>query len=148
MQDAKTLIEGLTNHDDKFAYKCLTQLEQESSNSAAVYPFFDLFVEMLNHESSYIRTRGIVLIAANAQWDVDYKVDEVIDKLLRHITDDKPITARQCIKALPLLAKHKPELRQDIVRALHDANVMRYKESMQSLVAKNIQKALADIEKL
>ncbi len=35
---------------------------------------FDSFVEMLDHTNSYIRTRGIILIAANAKWDVDYKL--------------------------------------------------------------------------
>lgn len=148
MDNIQTLVDGLTNSDDKFAYRCLTQLEQESESSAAVYPYFDLFAKMLDNSKSYVRARGLLLICANAKWDVDYKIDEAIDKLLRHITDGKPITARQCIKALPLLAKHKPELQEDIVRALHSANILRYKDSMQPLVAKDIQKALAEIEKL
>lgn len=103
---------------------------------------------MLENVNSYIRTRGIVLIAANAQWDNDYKIDEVIDKYLLHITDDKPITARHCIKVLPIVAKYKPDLKQDILNALYRANPARYKESMQSLVVKDIQKCLNDIENL
>ena len=100
---------------------------------------------MINSDSSYIRTRSIVLIAANAQWDTDYKKDEIKERNLIHITDKKPSTARQCIKALPLMAKYKPDLRQDILNALHRANVSRYKESMQSLVLKDIQKCLSEI---
>ena len=88
------------------------------------------------------------MVAANAQWDNDYKIDEIIDKFLIHITDDKPIAARQCIKVLPIVAKFKPDLRLDIINALHRANPTRYKESMQSLVVKDIQKCLNDIEKL
>lgn len=103
MQDIPTLIAGLTNPNDKLAYQCLKQLEQESEHSPAVYPYFDLFAEMLSSDSSYVRTRGFALIAANAKWDADYKVDEVIDKLLGHITDDKPIAARQCIKVSSLI---------------------------------------------
>jgi hypothetical protein len=35
--------------------------------------------------------------------------------------DDKPITARQTIRALPAVAKYKPNLIEDIYNALHKA---------------------------
>ncbi|NMA85389.1 MAG: SufBD protein [Epulopiscium sp.] len=133
------------NSYDNQAYQCLKQLKDKSSHSAEVYEFFDTFAEMLSNTNSYIRTRGIVLIAANAKWDVDYKIDEIIDEYLKHIVDDKPITARQCIKALPSIVKYKPDLKNDIENALHRANPSRYKESMQSLIFKDIQKSLEDI---
>ena len=43
----------------------------------------------MRKEHSYIRTRGLTLLAYNAKWDKDYKIDEVIDKYLKHITDAK-----------------------------------------------------------
>lgn len=147
MNDIQILIEGLRSHDNNFAYKCLLELQQESEKSSAVYQYFDLFAEMLDDDSSYIRTRGFVLIASNAKWDVDFKVDEIIDRLLKHITDYKPIAARQCIKALPMVAKHKPELKPDIIRALRGADVSGYKDSMRPLLEQDIKKSLTDIEK-
>ena len=75
---------------------------------------------MLDSDNCYVRTRGLTLLAYNAKWDKDYKIDEIIDKYLRHITDVKPITARQCIKMLPIIAKYKPELRKDIQKALKE----------------------------
>lgn len=63
VSNIQDLVDGLMNCDDKQAYHCLKQLEDKSSRSAEVYPFFDTFVEMLNNTNSYIRTRGIVLIA-------------------------------------------------------------------------------------
>ncbi len=148
MDYIQDLVNGLIDSDDKKAYQCLKQLKNESNQSNVVYPFFGVFADMLDHENSYIRTRGIILVAANAQWDNDYKIDEIIDKFLIHITDDKPIAARQCIKVLPIVAKFKPDLRLDIINALHRANPSRYKESMQSLVVKDIQKCLNDIQSL
>ncbi len=62
--------------------------------------------------------------------------------------DVKPITGRQCIKLLPMLAKNKPELKCDIVSALQKADIFIYADSMQSLVYKDIQNSLAEIEKL
>lgn len=142
MNDIQELVSGLKDKNDKYAYQCLKQLELESLNTDAVYSYFDLFSAMLDDPNSYIRTRGILLIAANAKWDSDYKIDEIIDRLLKHIMDDKPITARQCIKSLPTIAKHKPDLKDDICNALRTANPQIYKSSMQSLIYKDIQDAL------
>lgn len=103
---------------------------------------------MLDSDNSYIRTRGLTLLAYNEKWDKEYKVDEIIDEYLKHITDVKPITARQCIKFLPIIAKHKPELKNDILSALNKANISIYDYSMQPLVYKDIQKALKEIKKL
>lgn len=64
---------------------------------------------------------------------------------MKHITDVKPITARQCIRLLPKLTKYKPELKEDILSALHKADISIYDDSMQQLVYKDIQKALKEI---
>jgi hypothetical protein len=148
LEDIKELVAGLRNKDDKYAYQCLKQLEYESTGSDAVYSYFDSFAEMLEDLNSYIRTRGIILIAANAKWDTDYKIDEIIDKYLKHIMDVKPITARQCIKTLPTVARYKPDLRDYICNVLHKANPQIYKNSMQSLIYKDIQEALKNINML
>lgn len=67
----------------------------------------DRLNDMLDNDNSYIRTRGLILLAYNAKWDKDYKMNEIIDKYLKHITDVKPITARQCIELLPIIARYK-----------------------------------------
>ena len=141
-------LELLLDKNNKIAYKALQELQKESQESACVYPYMDRLSDMLDSDNSYIRTRGLTLLAYNAKWDKDYKIDEIIDKYLRHITDVKPITARQCIKLLPIIAKYKPELRNDIISGLHKANVCIYNDSMQPLVYKDIQKALKEIQKI
>lgn len=144
-------FELLFDKNNSVAYKALQELQElqkESKKTDCVYPYMDRLSDMLDSDNSYIRTRGLTLIACNAKWDKDYKIDEVIDKYLKHITDVKPITARQCIKLLPIIAKCKPELKNDILSALHKANTFVYDDSMQSLVYKDIQKALKEIQKL
>lgn len=140
-------FELLFDKNNKVAYKALQELQKESEESNCVYPYMDRLSDMLDSDNSYIRTRGLTLLAYNAKWDKDYKIDEVIDKYLKHITDAKPITARQCIKLLPIIAKHKPELKNDVLSALHKADISIYEDSMQSLVYKDIQKTLKVIQK-
>lgn len=142
------IFELLFDKNNKVAYKALLELQKESEETNCIYPYMDRLSSMLDNDNSYIRTRGLTLIAYNAKWDEDYKIDEIIDKYLQHITDVKPITARQCIKLLPIIAKHKPELRNDIISALHKANICIYDSSMQSLVYKDIQKVVKDIQEL
>ena len=79
---------------------------------------------------------------------MDNKLDELIAQYLKHITYIKPITARQCIQLLPIIAKHKPKLRDEILSALDSADLSLYKESMQALIFKDILKALKEIEGL
>ena len=141
-------FELLFDKNNNVAYKALQDLQKESEETDCVYPYMDRLSDMLDNDNSYIRTRGLILLAYNAQWDKDYKIDDVIDKYLKHNTDVKPITARQCIKLLPIIAKCKPELKNDILSALHKANTFVYDDSMQSLVYKDIQKALKEIQKL
>ena len=141
-------FELLCDKNNNVAYKALQELQKESEETDCVYPFIDRLSDMLDSDNSYIRTRGLTLLAYNAKWDKEYKVDEIIDEYLKHITDVKPITARQCIKLLPIIAKHKPELKNDILSALNKANISIYDYSMQPLVYKDIQKALKEIKKL
>ena len=140
-------FELLFDKNNNVAYKALQELQKQCEETDCVYPYMDRLSDMLDSDNSYIRTRGLTLLAYNAKWDKDYKIDEVIDKYLKHITDVKPITARQCIKLLPIIAKHKPELKSDILSKLHKADISIYEDSMQSLVYKDIQKTLEIIQK-
>lgn len=144
-ESIETLFERLFDKNNSTTYDALKALQKESERSDKVYPYMDKLGDMLDSDSSYIRTRGLTLLAYNSKWDKDYKVDEVIDKYLKHICDIKPITARQCIKLLPIIAKNKPELKNDIVAALKNANISGYADSMRQLVYKDIQKAIAKI---
>ena len=141
-------FELLFDKNNKTAYRALQELQKESVETDKVYSYMDRLGDMLDSDNSYIRTRGLTLIAYNARWDRDNKIDEIIDRYLKHITDVKPITARQCIKLLPMIAKDKPELRKDICSALERADISFYDDSMQPLVYKDIQKALKELQKL
>lgn len=146
--DTAGLFEMMFDKDNNTAYKALQELKKESEENGSVYPYMDRLGEMLESDNSYIRTRGLILIACNARWDKDNKIDEIIDRYLRHITDVKPITARQCIKMLPEISRYKPELRRDIITALGRANTAAYENSMRPLIYRDIEKAVREIEKI
>lgn len=148
MEDIGELVENLYSNDNKLAYDTLKLLLSESERSDSVYRYLDRFVSMIQNKNSYIRSRGIALISINAKWDKENKIDLIIDDYLKHIMDEKPITSRQCIKSLPYIAKYKPNLVGPIRKALIEANIGVYPDSMQSLVHNDIVSALKEIDGL
>ena len=112
----------------------------------AVYAHIDTFIEMMHDSSSYVRTRGLTLIACNAKWDEAGRIDEIIDEYLNHVTDDKPITARQCIKSLLKLSEAKPHLVPRIASSLRHADISRFADSMRPLFQNDICDALLALD--
>ncbi|MDY4923524.1 MAG: hypothetical protein SO117_10980 [Frisingicoccus sp.] len=64
--------------------------------------------------------------------------DAIIDDYLTHVTDEKPITARQCIKALAQVGLAKPQYIPKILSCLKNADLSKYKDSMRPLIEKDI----------
>lgn len=141
------LLEALWSKKTSEGYAALKELLKISRDSNAVSPYMAQFLEKISDDNSYLRTRALALISANAKWDTDCLIDENIDAILTHVTDPKPIAARQFIKALPALAAAKPDLRQDILRALYHADTLPYPSSMRPLVERDIRDAIAAIER-
>ncbi|WP_343208651.1 SufBD protein [Anaerolentibacter hominis] len=140
------LIEDLQNKDSKLAYHALQELLARSGQDSQVYTYMNLFFDMTDSKNSYVRTRGLLLISANARWDGACKIESKIGSYLTHITDAKPITARQCIKALPAIALYKPALREIILDALTNADISNYADSMQPLICGDIVAVIKEIK--
>lgn len=140
------LVNGLKDKNNTYACGCMKQLEEESSISDSVYEYMDKFILLLDHENSYVRNRALTLISANSKWDRENKINNSILKILDHISDEKPITSRTCIKHLPHLAENKPELSEVICEALKNADTQKYADSMRGLVERDIIDAFKKIK--
>ena len=132
------IVSKLTSKDDKYACAIADKIISESQTTDEWYEFFDGFATLLNHPKSFVRNRAICILAANAQWDEENRFDYIISDFLTHITDEKPITARQCIKALVQVGQSKPQYIPVIISALHSADLSKYKDSMRPLIEKDI----------
>ena len=144
--DFDAYIACLTGKDAKAAYTLALQITEESRVSDAWYSHFDEFAALLSHKNSLVRNRAISILAANARWDRECRFDALLDEFLSHVTDVKPITARQCVAVLPEIAEVKPELIPRIRIALEQADLSSYPDSMRSLVLKDIVAALQEIK--
>lgn len=142
------LIAALTAKDDKYACACAEKIISESRETDEWYEYFDAFAALLSHPKSLVRNRALYLLAANVQWDDEGRFEAILPEYLSHITDEKPITARQCVKALAEVGRAKPQYVPAILSALRAADLSGYKDSMRPLIEKDMaetEKALTEL---
>ena len=132
------ILNRLTDKDDKAAYEFAKLIAAESAESNRYLDMIPAFAGMLQDSSSYVRTRGFVLICNQARWASDGQMDAALDKMLPLLNDPKPTVVRQCLKALHELARFRPELSARIMQALDGVDLRKYKDSMSPLVEKDI----------
>lgn len=123
------IITKLTSKDDKFACAFADKIISESQETDEWYTYFDDFASLLNHPKSLVRNRVLHILAENAQWDSENRFDFIISDYLTHITDEKPITARQCIKALGKIGLAKTQHIPKILSSLQNVNLSKYNDN-------------------
>ena len=138
MYFVQEIIAKLIVKDDKYTSAVAERIISESQDTDKWYEYFDEFASLLNHPKSLVRNRVLYILAANAQWDDENRFDAILDDYLTHVTDEKPITSRQCIKALAQVEKAKPQYIQKIMGYLHSTDLTKYKDSMRPLIEKDI----------
>ena len=135
------IINKLTAKDDKFACALADKIIVESRECDTWYEYFDAFASLLNHPKSLVRNRALHILAANAQWDMENRFDAILPEFLTHVTDEKPITARQCIQALAQVGLAKPQYIPQILDCFHNVDLSKYKDSMRPLIEKDMAEA-------
>lgn len=135
----ENIVAKLTAKDDKYACALADKIISESQETDEWYEYFDDFASLLDHPKSLVRNRVLYILAANARWDDENRFDFVISDFLTHITDEKPITARQCVKALAQVGLAKPQYIPRILSCFRDADLSKYKDSMRPLIEKDME---------
>ena len=138
----KDKILKLYDKDNKVAYNNLLDLELETTGSNEIYNYFDELLGMLKNEKSFVRVRAFRLICALAKWDIENKIEDNIDLILNELDDDTSTSVRQCLDKLNILLLYKPELSNQVEKKLKQLNISKYKESMQSLIKRDIESIL------
>lgn len=136
----ENIVANLTRKDDKYACALANKIISESQETDEWYEYFDDFASLLSHPKSLVRNRALYILAANAQWDEENRFDFILPDFLAHVTDEKPITARQCIKALAQVGTAKPQYIPRILSCLQNLDLSKYKDSMRPLIEKDIAK--------
>lgn len=136
------LMSMLEDKDSSAAFEALKELEALSDESNVLYPYMDKFIEMISSEKYVIRVRGFRLFCKQARWDVDNRIDESLDTALNILEDEKPTAVRMSLAALHELVSYKRELLGTVTQRVLAINYLRYKDTMHSLLQKDIRSLL------
>ena len=148
--DAKeipVLVQALASPKDEVRYPSFLLLRALSGIREDLYAYWDTFLEKLRSENSYQRSIGIMMLAGNAKWDMQNKMDEVMDLYLSFCDDEKPVTVRQCIQSIACIMPYKKHLHGVIADKLMSVNISERKETQQKVVLKDILTILLQIQK-
>lgn len=122
------------------------EIENSIEQSKMLYEYFDDITKMLYDKKSYIKMRGFRIICKLSKWDKDNKINGIIDVLLKVLDDEKPTIVRQCLKAIEEIVENKKSLNNKIKEKLLNINYLKYKDSMRSLIFKDVEKILSLID--
>ena len=123
-------------------YSAFKEIENDIEDSNYLLEYFDEIVEMLSNDKSYIKIRGFRIICKLAKWDVENKIDKVIDLMLNILDDSKPTIVRMSLEALSNLIIYKKKLSPKIKSKVSKIDYLKFKDSMSPLIKKDIDRLL------
>ena len=121
------LIEGIKAPAGTARYACEKSLRIISeSRPELLYPYFDVFAELLDHKNSFLKWGGIVIIANLTPVDVDRRFDRLFRKYYAPIRGPVMITAANIIGASAKIAACRPDLAGRIAREILKVETAEY----------------------
>lgn len=142
------LIDELAGKDSKRGYGLMLDLEAQSFQGDALFCFFDDFVELTRHSSSFVRMRGFRLAMAQAEWDDQDKIASRFDELAALLHDQKPTVVRQSLSVLHRAVQIRPQLAPLVLAELEKVDVSKYASSMAPLIAQDVTALRGRLKKL
>lgn len=143
--DLDRMLSMLESKDTTQAFEALKEMEKISDTSDAFYPYTEKFIEMINSSKYVIRVRGFRMFCKQAKWDTENIINKNIEAALSILNDDKPTAVRQALAALQEIIPYKKELGEIIEKKVSAIDYLKFKDTMHSLIANDIQKVLEAI---
>lgn len=137
-EDIECLVAWLAEKEDSVRYPSLLLLQERSSHTVDVFPYWDVFAEKLSSENSYQRSIGLMLLAGNAKWASLDETRAMLPDYLALLSDEKPITVRQCVQNLEKVITSHPDVGLAVAEKLTTLDLETVRESMRKLILTDI----------
>ena len=144
--DIELMLAELKDKDTSKAFKNLQELELLSDSSDILYPYISVFIEMTASKKYVIRVRGFRLLCKQAKWDNKNIINKNLKEILNILEDEKPTAVRQALSTLKDIIIHKKELHSIIKEKVSLIDYLKYKDTMDNLIYKDMQNLLQLID--
>ncbi len=124
----RQLLEGLEARDPRTKYGCAKALALiAQSRPASLYPFFDHFVRLLDHQNKILQWEATLILAHLAAVDAGNRFEPIFEKYFAPISGPVMITAANVIKGGARIARAQPRLADRIAAELLKVAHARYR---------------------
>ena len=131
------LFAGLGADKADVKYGCEKVLRRISEKTPALlYPYFDVFVQMLDAKSHFLKWGAMATVANLASVDSANKFEPLFEKYFSTIPGPVMISAANTIRQAPKIAQTKPHLAGRIVREILKVEHAKYKTAECANVAR------------
>ena len=126
----------ITNRYIMVYYHCYYILDKASSrNPELFYKDWKKFEKLLNHENSYHRTIGLVMLSNLIPADKEKLFDKISDKYFMFINDKKITTARDCVTSTGKILRQRPDYIDKVMKLyLNMEKICEFKENQKALL--------------
>jgi hypothetical protein len=141
-------IEDLGSTDDKVRLAALqAMLQMTEAKVGWIYEVWDHLLEKLDHENSYQRSIGILLLCNLAKSDTEDCLRSALDRLLVHTRDEKFITSRQCLQNIWKAGATNRSNREKVLQHLEQRFVECTEERHYNLLRQDIVQSMVSLYK-
>ncbi len=110
---------NIKSKEETLRYNCFKVLMLISqTQSQALYPQWDHFVELLNSDNSYHKMSAVHLIASLTKADLENKFEKIFDKYYGLLDDKSMIVAMYAAGSSAQIVKAKPRLESRVTSKL------------------------------
>jgi hypothetical protein len=109
----------------KFAYDKVLRLVSEQKPEL-IYPYFDVFVQLLGSDNSFLKWGAILTIANLTAVDTERKFEAIFARYYTPIKGPVMVTAANIIGSSPKIVASKPGLTQRITREILKVEKAKY----------------------
>jgi hypothetical protein len=106
-------------------FKAAKQLQLISeSEPALLYPYFEVFANLLDSNSSVLLWNGIIILSHLVKVDTAKRFDALLNKYYGHLGDGKLVTAANILASSGRIARHRLDLAGRITEELLKVDVI------------------------
>jgi hypothetical protein len=111
------------NEKGTIRFKAAKELQLISTaNPTLLYPYFQVFVKLLDSSSSVLLWNGIIILSNLATVDTERRFDGIFDRYFAHLWDGKLVTAANILGSSGRIARRRPDMAELITQELLNAD--------------------------
>jgi hypothetical protein len=116
-------IQGIQSDNDRTRYEHFKiLLSMSEKNPELLYPYWDVFIELLRRDKVSCKHAAIRLISNLVRVDTEHKFEELFDEFFQHLSHESPVVSPHVAGNSGKIVRARPHLKRRITELLLDVD--------------------------